>query len=260
MSPVLKELNFNNTILYVFKNPQFFEEALCHRSSLGDYDKQKKLKTYERLEFLGDAIIDAALSHLLFSRFAQAPEGILSKKRAFLVSEASFAQKAIDCDLPAYIKVGKSLKPGSTNSRLHPSICADVFEAVMGAIYLESNLETVSKILEMIFDAELSELEFDLPFGSDAKTELQEIIQAKCQKVPEYRLLSESGSSHSPIFKMGLFLDEKKLGEGEGTSKKSATVQAASNVLSLLRQKGLDQTPWVNTLVQPHSFSPESKI
>ncbi len=226
------ELNFHSRSLYLFKNQDLFEQALRHRSRLGDMNG-RGLGSYERLEFLGDAVIDAALSHILFLRFPNDSEGQLSRKRAFLVSKESFSKKAQECQLAALVQLGRSMKD------FNSSVLADVFEALMACLYLESGLEKLSEVLAILFEDELRLLKEDLPLGCDAKSELQEILQAELKIVPSYEVLESSGSIHDPIFKVGLFVQGQLLGVGVGKNKKSASIQAATLVLAFLRKEGL---------------------
>lgn len=222
----LQELE--NNIKYNFTNLKYLKEALTHSSYANEV--KGKIKSNERLEFLGDSILSIIVSDYIFSNCPDLPEGELTKLRASLVCE-----KAL-CSFAKRINLGKfiTLSKGETNSggEQRPSILADAFEALIAAIYLDSSLEKAKKfVLRFIID----ELKNSKPKNfKDYKTELQEIVQKNPQEVLEYVMVSESGPDHNKHFVSEIKLNNNVIGRGGGKSKKEAEQQAAREALSLM--------------------------
>ena len=215
---------------YQFRDRSLLKQALTH-SSYANEQKIHKTGDYERLEFLGDAVLELVSSEFLFNEHKNVPEGELTKLRASMVCEPSLAFCARDIELGQFILLGKGEE--STGGRGRDSITSDVMEAVIGAIYLDGGMEPAKEFINRFI---LSDLE-DKQLFYDSKSTLQELIQGKMKKELRYELLEESGPEHNKIFRVSVFMEEECLGEGEGRTKKAAEQQAAYKALLLLRDR-----------------------
>lgn len=197
---------------YTFKDPKLLEQALTHRST-------KAHKNNERLEFLGDAVLDLVVAEILFERFRDSQEGDLSKMRASLVNEKAFFQLALLLNLQNHILIS----PAEANNHGHtkPSILSSAFEALMGAIYVESGLEPIKPLIQKLLDQAYPDLSLQKLF-MDYKSALQELTQARFKVVPTYALKSESGPDHAKQFEMQIFILDKLYGTCKARSKKQA--------------------------------------
>lgn len=216
---------------YRFRNPVFLKQALTH-SSFANEQKINRLGDYERLEFLGDAVLELVSSEFLFKEHPKVPEGELTKMRASMVCEPALAFCAGDLELGKFILLGKGEE--GTGGRNRDSIISDVMEALIGAIYLDGGMEPAKAFINRFI---LSDLENKRLFY-DSKSNLQELIQGKLKKEFHYELLEESGPEHDKLFIVELFMEEESLGKGSGRSKKAAEQQAAYKALLLLRDRG----------------------
>ena len=206
-------------------------QALTHSSYLNESGADAQ--SNERLEFLGDAVLDLALSELLMKKFPLAPEGALSKKRASLVNEETLCGVARALEFEKHLRLGKGeIKTGGLQK---PRILASSLEAVIGAIFQDSGYILVVNVIEKLFQDQLQKLETEtIDFSSDFKTRLQERAQEKKKSTPTYRLESESGPDHDKIFVVAVELEGKPLATGSGRSKKAAEQDAARKALELL--------------------------
>jgi len=214
---------------YTFQNKALLKQALTH-SSFANEQKINKLKDYERLEFLGDAVLELVSSEFLFKENPQMPEGQLTKLRASMVCEPALAYCAKDIDLGSYILLGRGEE--STGGRGRSSITSDVMEAVIGAIFLDGGIDEAKKYINRFV---LSDLENKILF-LDSKTLLQEEIQKKSDAHLRYELTGESGPDHNKEFRVEAYLNDELVGAGTGHTKKAAEQQAAYE--ALLRLKG----------------------
>ena len=227
MNELLEELQ--DKIGYRFQNTELLKQALTH-SSFANEQKINKLKDYERLEFLGDAVLELVSSEFLFRENPQMPEGQLTKLRASMVCEPALAYCAKDIDLGSYILLGRGEE--YTGGRYRSSITSDVMEAIIGAIFLDGGIENAKK---HIYRFILSDLENKILFlGS--KTILQEEIQKKKDAQLRYELIGESGPDHNKQFTVDAYLNDVLIGSGTGRTKKAAEQQAAYE--ALLKMKG----------------------
>lgn len=218
-----------NVIDYRFQNVDLLKQALTH-SSFSNEQKINKLKNYERLEFLGDAVLELVSSEFLFQTNPKLPEGELTKMRASMVCEPALAYCAKDIDLGSFILLGKGEE--ATGGRKRDSITSDVMEAVIGAIFLDGGLEPAKKhILRFI----LSDLENKKLFY-DSKTILQEMVQKEGTELLHYDLLSENGPDHDKSFTVVAKVGDRIVGKGTGRTKKSAEQNAAYEALLSRRQ------------------------
>ena len=227
MNELLEELQ--DKIGYRFRNTELLKQALTH-SSFANEQKINKLKDYERLEFLGDAVLELVSSEFLFRENPQMPEGQLTKLRASMVCEPALAYCAKDIDLGSYILLGRGEE--YTGGRYRSSINSDVMEAIIGAIFLDGGIENAKK---HIYRFILSDLENKILF-LDSKTILQEEIQKKKDAQLRYELIGESGPDHNKQFTVDAYLNDVLIGSGTGRTKKAAEQQAAYE--ALLKMKG----------------------
>jgi ribonuclease III len=222
---------FQRNIRYHFKNRTYLEEALRHSSYVNE-QPQDDLRDNERLEFLGDAVVNLIVSHMLMSRDPTLNEGDLSRIRAGMVNESQLADLARDINLGTFIQLGKGEM--QTNGRDKNSILADAFEAVMAAIYLDGGFNQVFQIVELHFTPLLADI--SLPQTAfDYKSRLQELVQTTQQGVPRYKVIEESGPDHDKTFRVRVKVCSIEA-EGEGKSKKTAEQDAAKNGLALLTE------------------------
>jgi len=219
---------------YTFKDRSLLLEAITH-SSFSNEMRINKRSHYERLEFLGDAVLELISSEYLFEKYPTVPEGGLSKKRASLVCEPSLAICARKMHFGEMIFFGKGEE--AAGGREKDSILADVTEAVLGAIYLDSGLEKAREYVNEKILSTLKEYELFV----DSKTILQEAVQKHIgADTIEYRLIGETGPEHDKTFTVEIFVSGKGLAKGEGKTKKAAQQQAAHSALLILKEKYKD--------------------
>ncbi len=216
---------------YHFHNQELLKQAITH-SSFSNEQKINRAKHYERLEFLGDAVLELVSSEFLFENFPELSEGNLTKMRASMVCEPSLAFCAKDLEIGKFLRLGKGEE--STGGRNRDSIIADVCESVIGAIYLDGGMEPAKRFIKRFI---LSDLENKQLFY-DSKSNLQELAQGKLKKAIRYELLEENGPEHDKTFIVEVFMEEESLGQGKGRTKKAAEQQAAYKALLFLRDKG----------------------
>lgn len=211
---------------YIFKEYEVLERALTHRSAQASGTRHD----YERLEFLGDAVLDLAVAHWLLELHPEAREGELSKMRAALVNTTSLAEIARELTLGQFIILSRGELANGGADR--PSILADVLEAVMGAIYREAGFETALARVRALFGVRLESV-----IPQDPKTELQEALHAAGSEGPNYLLECVEGPEHAPTFVCVVEVDGQIVGRGRGSTKKAAQQEAASQALRMLSQK-----------------------
>ena len=210
---------------YTFKDKQLIIEALTHKS-------YKKPYNNERLEFLGDAVLDLIVGEYLFMKFPDSNEGVLSKIRASLVNESGFTLLAKAIDLGTYIYLSPAEE--NNNGRNKPSLLSNAFEAVIGAIYLEAGLEKAKEISIALLEAEHPKIDLDT-LSKDYKTALQELTQASHGVTPQYELLGSSGPDHKKEFEIAVKLNGETIASAKGKSKKEAQQKAAKIALEALK-------------------------
>ncbi len=215
---------------YHFNDISLLQQAITH-SSYTNEQKINKIGNYERFEFLGDAILELVTSEFLFHQYPNMQEGKLTKTRASIVCESSLVFCAKNLELGDFIVLGKG--ETSTGGRYRDSIIADVVEAVIGAIYLDSDIQNAKAFIDKFI---LSDIEEKQLFY-DSKTNLQELSQGKLKKEIQYKLLEEMGPEHNKIFKVCVLMDGEQIGQGLGRTKKAAEQQAAYEALLSLRDK-----------------------
>lgn len=212
---------------YQFERKELFNKALTHRSAANKHN--------ERLEFLGDSILGMVIAEYLFGKFNKANEGQLSRLRSMLVKGKTLAEIAKELDIGDCLYLGEGeLKSGGFR---RSSILADAFEAILGAIYIDSDFNTAKSIILKLYDSRLKNLTLEM-VNKDPKTRLQELLQAQKLTLPEYDLLEVTGEAHEQTFKVACLVKEKNLNTiGLGSSRRNAEQKAAEKVLKVLENK-----------------------
>jgi ribonuclease-3 len=211
---------------HTFQNRSLLKEALTH-ASLG-YETQKTQPDNQRLEFLGDAVLQLVLSEMVYLQFGRADEGLLTKVRAQLVSTKALAIVARRIHLGGFILMGRAEE--NNGGRERESTLADTLEALAGAIYLDGGIDAIKKIAHQLFDQQI--LDFGTtPTDQNPKGQLQEILQSISPQSPTYQIIDESGPDHAKSFHAIVTWGGHELGRGIGKSKKDAEVEAARSAL-----------------------------
>lgn len=208
---------------YKFKRREHLKRALTHKS----YTNENRLpatENNERYEYLGDAVLELAISHILMDRFPSHPEGELSKLRAAIVNETQLAEMSREIGIGEYLFLGKG--EDLTNGRQKPSILSDAFEAILGAVYLDRGYEKAFAVVAHHYKP-VFERAAIAGFIKDFKTKLQEESQGRFKAVPRYRVVSERGPDHKKYFEIHLYIRDEVWGVGQGASKKIAEQNAA---------------------------------
>ena len=213
------------------KNFYYLNQALTHTSYANE--SKKDVLHNERLEFLGDAVLELVISSYLFDTFPNLPEGELTKARAAVVCETTLAKKALNLQLGEYLLFGKGEL--TTGGKERASILADAFEALIGAIYLDCGIEQARQFVLVQLKDDLLNIK-DGNHIRDYKTLLQELIQAQADNKIRYEIISEAGPDHNKIFDVAVFVNDKILGNGHGKSKKEAAQLAAREALAVLQK------------------------
>jgi len=214
------------TLGYEFKDEKLIIEALTHKSYKQPYDN-------ERLEFLGDAVLDLVVGEYLFNKFHNSDEGKLSKIRASLVNEAGFDMLARSINLGNYIYLSNAEE--NNGGREKSSLLSNAFEAIMGAIYLEAGLPKVQEIAIGLIEKNHEEISLDSLF-KDYKTTLQEITQARFGLTPEYKVIASRGPDHLKEFEIAVIIEDKEYARASGKSKKIAQQVAAEIAVKMLKE------------------------
>jgi len=223
---------FQKLIGYRFNDISVLKEALTHSSYVNENKASGRIpRDNERLEFLGDAVIEFYVSVFLFEKYKDMPEGDLTKLRASLVCEQSLAQCSREISLGDFLYMGKGEE--SSGGRERPSITSDAFEALTAAIYLDLGREAAE---DFIYNHLLKTLENKALFF-DAKTRLQEIVQGESDAALRYEIISEDGPSHNKVFIAAVYLNDREIGRGQGHSKKNAQQSAAEHAIERLESK-----------------------
>jgi ribonuclease-3 len=209
---------------YEFKNKNLIIEALTHKSFNKPYNN-------ERLEFLGDAVLNLIVGEYLYNKFSKAPEGELSKIRASLVNESGFTILAKNIELGKYLYM--SMAEDNNDGREKPSLLSNAFESVMGAIYLETGINRVREITYKLLEESYDTINLTALF-TDYKTALQEITQAKFAIIPEYKLVKTFGPDHKKEFEICVIINGKNYGTARGNSKKATQQKVAKMAIDKL--------------------------
>src|SRR3989344_1122595 len=220
------------TNLPKFKNKKLFEQAFIHRSYLNE--TKERISSNERLEFLGDSIVSFVVSKYLYAEYANFDEGSLTNLRSLLVNTKALAQVARELNFGKLLKLSRGEE--ESKGRENTSLLADCFEAFIGALFLDQGIEEVTKFLTQVLLPK-AEFYYSKKALKDAKSLLQEIIQAKKQISPVYKVVKEEGPAHRKFFTLCVFVDDVLLDEGRGKSKQDAEKDAAEHALSALDSK-----------------------
>ena len=222
-SPVLSELQVR--LGYAFRQQGLLQQAVTHRSFSSDHN--------ERLEFLGDSVLNLSVANLLYVQLASLPEGDLSRVRANLVKQDTLHQLAKTLDLPAVIRLGEGeMRSGGQN---RPSILADALEAIIGAVYLDGGYKDAQDLVERLF-AQVDIKPDMQAVGKDPKTELQEWLQGRKLALPKYTVVGTSGAAHRQQFEVSCEVTElRQTQQGSGASRRAAEQAAAAAMLQTLK-------------------------
>jgi len=212
------------------RNEELFRLAVRHRSAAPN----SVTDSYERLEFFGDSVLGLVIAQYLYEHHPNWDQGMLSKAKSSIVQEGPLAATALRLGLDAFIEL--SVSEDATGGKTRPSILADVFEAVIGGIYLESGLEVARWfVLEQLHEF-IVQISGGNVSPNDFKSKLQEVAQAIWRKTPNYRIVREAGVAHEKRFTVQVTFDDEVMGEGVGRSKKEAEQSAASDALQLIER------------------------
>ena len=219
-------------IEYEFKNKKYLEEALTHRSYSNEAEKTRRFNN-EKLEFLGDAILNLITTEYIYDLYGKKTEGELAKLKSQIISEPVFSTIASDIKLGEYLYLSNGeIMSGGRNRR---SILGDAFEALIGAIFKDSDYYTAKNVALKFLLGKINKLE-EIEGTGDYKTVLQEFVQGKYKKMPEYKLLRTKGPDHNKVFEMSVSWNNEIHGIGIGKSKKEAEKHAAKEALSKLKK------------------------
>jgi len=221
-----------NSLVYFFNNINLLRQSLTHRSYVNEHPGAE-WKHNERLEFLGDAVLNLSLSDMLLKKYPNLPEGRLSKIRAGLVNKKKLASLSLQLGLGSYLLMGKGEE--RTGGREKPSLLADTFEAVLGAVYLDGGFNTASLLVDRLFQAHFED--HGNLFTQDYKTLLQEYCQGKLKTIPVYSVFREEGPDHKKVFFVEVTIQDQVVSSGKGKTKKDAQQKAAEKALSQLELK-----------------------
>jgi len=220
---------------YRFSDTSLLETALTHRSHA--YEQTDGEKTnYERLEFLGDALLGLIVSDWLFRDDPSAAEGVLTRRRQLVVRTTTLAERTRELSLDAELRLGRGEE--RTGGREKVSLMADTFEAVLGAIYIDGGIRQARNFIERHLEDVLRQTRGSREAKDDYKTRLQEAVQAKLRQTPRYRIVSTSGPAHALRFEVEVLVEGKVVGAGDGTNRKRAEQQAARVALEHLPADG----------------------
>ncbi len=229
----MKDFSKFEEILEVkFKNIDLLHQSVIHRSYLNEHP-DFELNHNERLEFLGDAVLEIVVTEYLFNKFPDTPEGDLTNWRASLVNYKILSEIAQDLDIEKYLYLSKG-EFKDKNSKARQCILANAMEALIGAIYLDQGIDISKKFIKRVVLSRLDNILINHLY-LDPKSSFQEKAQELIGITPNYKVLSEAGPDHNKIFEVGLYLNEELISRGKGSSKQEAQVEAAS---AGLKEKG----------------------
>lgn len=232
---IMKRLEpFQKNLNYYFNDISLLKTALTH-SSYANENRMGVIESNERLEFLGDTVLNLVVSQYLYKKYPNYPEGELTKIRAKVVCESSLAYAAKRIEMGKYLFLGKGEE--ATGGRSRDSILADASEAITGAIYMDSDFETVNNMLLNNFEADIVHAVAKGDLFIDYKTDLQEKLQRFSKSKVEYRVVKEEGPDHNKIFHMDVLVNNKTIGRGTGKNKKEAEQMAAKEALYIMGER-----------------------
>jgi ribonuclease III len=223
--------DFQTSIGVTIENEKLLKQAFTHSSYVNEH-RRKPFEDNERLEFLGDAVLELTVSQFLFKKYPTMTEGELTKLRAAIVCEPSLVSFANDLEFGQHILLGKGEE--MTGGRERPALLADVFEAFIGALYLDQGIDKVVEFLDRVVFPKINAGAFS--HVMDFKSQLQELVQQSNNGILHYEIIDEKGPAHNRIFVSRVLLNGDELGIGRGKSKKEAEQQAAQNAMVALNQ------------------------
>ncbi|OYQ67090.1 MULTISPECIES: ribonuclease III [Aerococcus] len=226
----VKELLATNFDLHM-QDETHYIEAFTHSSFVNE-NRNLDLKDNERIEFLGDAVLELVVSNYLYRNYPEMDEGKMSSLRALIVREESLSKRAVECGFDQFVRLGNGEE--ASNGRKRPSLLCDLFESVLGAIYLDLGLDAIEHFMSLTIYPKIKNGEFMRQ--SDAKTALQEELQKDGAIQLAYELIKEEGPAHEKRFEVAVRLYDEIIGRGVGHSKKSAEQAAAANALEMLKK------------------------
>ncbi len=216
---------------YIFRDKGLLKRAMTHSSYLNEH-RQERLECNERLEFLGDAVLELTVSETLYQRYPKKPEGELTRFRASIVCEPTLALCAKELDLGEYLLLGNGEENGGGRGRA--SVTSDAMEALIGAIYIDGGFASAKEFIHRFI---LTDIEHKQLFY-DSKTILQEIVQRKSKEGLTYRLTKEEGPDHNKHYEVDAVLGDRIIGSGSGRTKKAAEMEAAYHAILMERESG----------------------
>ncbi len=225
--------SLENDLGYQFKNIALLREALQHSSYVNE-QRDPALQDNERLEFLGDAVLDLVITHILMEHFPKTREGDLSRMRAIIVNESQLSSVAHRLNLGQHLLLGRG--EALSNGQRKKSILADALEAVIAAVYMDGGLQAAFQVIEGQFSQIISQVEAKLA-AEDFKSRLQELVQVRFKTIPDYEVIAESGPDHDKTFEVRLTIGTFLETHGTGKSKKAAEQAAAGVALQKLREE-----------------------
>lgn len=226
------------TLGFPFKEPDLLRQALTHRSYLNEHPRFR-LQHNERLEFLGDAVLELIVTDHLYRHY-QLPEGELTNLRAAIVRGEMLSKVAEELDIDDFMLMSKGERKDTGKARQY--ILANAVEAVIGALYLDQGFDAARDLVEQVIISKLADV-IAKEEHIDSKSRFQELAQEQFRITPAYKVLHESGLDHAKHFVIGVYLKDKKMGEGAGSSKQEAQQQAARAALQRLEELGSPKTP-----------------
>ena len=230
--------SYEDIIGITFEQPALLTQALTHRSFVNEYEGEDDVRDNERLEFLGDAVLDLLVADMLYRKFPLVDEGELTQLRAALVKTESLAQLGMHCRLGEYLRIGHGEEMSGGRERL--TILCRAYEAVVGAIYLDQGMSAVvdfalPPLLELLENIIKNRLHLD------ARSQLQERLQARLNVTPDYRVAGAEGPEHAKEFRVEVAIGDTLIGSGFGGSKRAAAQEAARAALKQLEAEGLPE-------------------
>lgn len=223
---------FEKAIGVSFKDKNLLKESLTHRSYLNE-NQDWNLPHNERLEFLGDAVLELVITENLFIDYPKHDEGLLTSVRAALVNYQALAKVARGLNMEKYILLSRG--EAKDNGRAREVILANAFEALLGAVYLDAGYRPAADFIKKHVFCNVRDV-FDKNLFKDSKSLFQEIAQDRFKTTPVYKVIEEIGPDHKKTFKVGVYLEDRKVGEGEGLSKQDAEIEAARQALYAFKE------------------------
>ncbi len=231
--------SYENVLGIQFNNPLLLRQALTHRSFVNEYSDEEQVLDNERLEFLGDAVLDIIVANMLYRKYPDVSEGALTQLRAALVKTESLANIGVRFRLGEFLRIGHGEE--ISGGRERTTILCRAFEAVIGAMYLDRGMQTVEDFVKPSL-LELLDYVLENNLHIDARSELQERIQARLSITPSYRVAGSDGPDHAREFRVEVTLGDSTIGTGIGTSKRAAAQDAARAALQQLEAHGLPES------------------